>query len=144
MKLLVFPLTVGLVTILGPIAAVFIDTALFGHADPKFNAWQLLTIVTVFASLCAFPVTIAAAIARSLLRHRHPYSSIWREVAAAVATGATLVLAVCAIINWQIQVGGLGGLLIGLPFAAFLLSRTALIAVHRFWQPNLTTCGEKP
>lgn len=138
MRFLIFPLTVGAVTILGPIAAVFIDTALFGNAGSKFNAWHLLTIVTVFASLCAFPVMIAAAIARTLLRHRCPYVSAGREAVAAIVSGALLVFAVCAIIGWEIPIGGLAGLVLGLPFAAFLISRTALIVAHRYRLP----CGE--
>lgn len=141
MKLLIFPLTVGAVTILGPIAVVFIDTALFGNTDPKFNAWHLLTIVTVFASLCAFPVTIAAAIARSLLRHRCPYVSAGREAAAAIVSGAVLVFTVCAVIGWEIPVGGLAGLLLGLPFAAFAIARIAVIVAHRYPLPDRTPCG---
>lgn len=143
MKLLIFPLTVGAITILGPIAAVFIDTALFGNTGSKFNAWHLLTIVSVFASLCAFPVTIAAAIARSLLRHRCPFMSVGREAVAAIASGAILVFAVCAIIGWEIPIGGLAGLLLGLPFAAFLIAWAALVAAHRYRLPDPTPCGEE-
>lgn len=132
MKLLIFPLTVGAVMILGPVAAVYIDMDLLGHTDTKFNGWHLFTIVAVFSGICALPTMLAAGIARVLLRRRHPYTRSLREVVAAALSGTIIVLAICGIINWEIEIGGMAGLVLGLPVAGFLVCSGMLAGMTRF------------
>jgi len=132
MKFLIFPLTVGAAMVLGPIAAVYIDMDVLGHTDTKFNGWHMFTIVAAFSGICALPTMLAAGMARVLLRRRYPYTRPRHEIIAAAMSGAIIVLAICVIINWEIEIGGLAGLIFGLPVAGFLISSTALAVMTRF------------
>lgn len=132
MKLLVFPLTLGVAIIVGPVLASIVDMVLLGHTDPKFNPWHTTTIVAVFAAICAIPVAISGGLARFLFRTRYPVNSMPKEFLSALLTGAVLVASVCGIIAWEIEIGGLTGLVIALPFVGFLVSGITLVAVQRF------------
>lgn len=134
MKLLYFPVLVGVFTVTGQISVTFVDQFVLGNTDVKFDNWTSLTIVAVFSAICALPIAIAAGLARLMLHRVLSASPVPAECIAAILSSAVLVFVICSIIIWKIPVGGMAGLVFILPVVSFVTSTAALIGISRVYR----------
>lgn len=133
MKLLIFPVTVGILVIVGLLTTTLIDQFLLGNTDGKFENWTGLIIIAVFSAICATPIAIAAGIVRVLVRRFLAPLPILAECGAAVLSSAMLVFIICGIIIWNVPIGGMAGLVFALPVLSSIICGAALIGVNRYF-----------
>lgn len=145
MKPLIFPVTVGILVIVGLLATTLIDQFQLGNTDGKYENWIGLIIIAVFSAIGAVPIAIAAGVVRVLVRRFLAPQPILAECGAAVLSSAALVFLICGIIIWEVPIGGMAGLVFTLPVLGFLICGGALIVVNRYFmaRANASLCSQQ-